>query len=356
MTGTKRQIERVRFGLIGAGSQGRYLSEAAALWPHVELVACADVNAEAAQKTAAQCGYETAYTSAGEMLAGEKLDAVVVATTHDQLQPMALAAVRAGKHVLVEKPMALNAADGRELVNAARDAGVKLMVGYTLRFMPARILMKRLLEEGVVGQVTHIIAGQCIGAMGGWLGDASRGGGPLLYIGTHVIDQVLWMAERRVERVSAELNRCPDTGVDTDAMVTVRFQGGVLGQVCTSQKLGGRYGWIDVLGTEGRMRAEWESDVLTVESRLVEAYRHLTEIHVPATAYLPVPPVEAKARLSGHFYIRMWGAELAEFCAAIIEDREPCVTGEDGVRVLEIVDAAVESGRTGQPVAIVMNP
>ncbi len=351
MTPDNQDTHPIGLGLIGSGSQGRYLSEAAALSEGVAFAACADINPEAARKAMAQCGYARAYPDTESLLADPAVDAVIVATTHDQLCPSALAALRAGKHVLVEKPMALTAADGRKLVGAARQAGVNLMVGYTLRFMPARVLMKRLLDEGALGEVTHIIAGQCIGGMGGWLGDPARGGGPLLYIGTHVLDQVLWVAGRPAERVFAEVNRA-QSGVEADAMITVRFGGGLVAQVCTSQTLGGRYGWIDVLGTQGRLRAEWESNVVSVESRPVEAYRHLTEIHVPPTAYLPATRPDATASLTGHAYIRMWGAELTEFLASIREGRPPCVTGEDGVRVLEVTDATFESGRTGEPVRI----
>lgn len=343
---------RLRFGLIGCGYQGRFLSEALSLSGGAQLVACADINQAAAERAVAQCGYEAAFKNHEQMLTEAPLDAIIVATTHDQLQPAALAAARAGKHLFVEKPMALNASAGRELVAAAREAGVKLMVDYTMRFMPARRLMKSLLDSGAVGDVAHITAGQLIGAIGGWLADRAQGGGPLLYIGTHVLDQVLWAADRPVQRVFAEVNWKSTGGVEADAMVTVRFAGGVVAHVCCSQQLGGRYGWLDILGTAGRMHAEWESHVLTIESRVVEAYQHLTRLEVPVDAYLPKLDTSKQVSLVAHFYIRAWAAALAEFVAAITEDRDPAITGEDGVRVLEITDAVFESGRTGQVVEL----
>lgn len=341
-----------RFGLIGAGSQGRYLSEALAMTGRAELVACADPKPDATALAVQHCGYRTAYEDCATMLSSEDLDAVIVATIHDQLQPAALAAVEAGCHAFVEKPMALCAADGRALVEAARQADRRLMVGYTLRFMPERILLKRLLDEGAIGEVVHIGGGQLIGAMGGWLGERAHGGGPLYYIGAHIIDNVLWVAGRRAERVFAEVDWKPEGDVEAGVQLTIRFEGGVTAAVCTSQKLGGRYGWLDVMGTAGRMRAEWESHNLLIQSARIEQYRHLTTIRVPVDANLPPAPPDAVARVSGAAYIRMWMAEFVEFLDAIEQDRDPSVSGEDGLRCLEVIDAVFESARTGAAVQV----
>jgi predicted dehydrogenase len=263
---------------------------------------------------------------------------------------MAMAAIKAGKHVFVEKPMALTAADGRKLVEAARKAGVNLMVGYTLRFMPERILMKKLLDSGAIGEVVHIIGGQMIGNMGGWLGTLEHGGGPLFYIGSHVTDNVLWVAGGMVERVLAEEKRPDRNGLEKSIFMTLRFADGAIAQVSTSQQLGCRYGWLDVLGTAGRMRVEWESNNLLIQSAKIEAYRELTSIRVPPTAHMPKFASDARMSFAGSAYIRVWAAEFVEFITAIKENRDPSVTGEDGVRVLEVIDAAFESARTGKPV------
>lgn len=343
--------DKLRFGLIGSGSQGRYLSEAAAATGLAELVACADPNPAATQQAMRFCGYQRAYTDSAEMLAKEDLDAVIVATTHEHLQPCALAAIKAGKHVFVEKPMALTASQGRQLVTEARKAGRKLMVGYTLRFLPERILMKKLLDSGAIGEVVHILGGQMIGSMGGWLNDPARGGGPLLYIGSHITDSVLWAAGKKVTQVlAAELR--PQNSVEKSIFITIRFENGLIAQVATSQQIGVRYGWLDVLGTAGRMRVEWESNILQIQSSKMDAYKELTSIRVPPTAYMPKFAPDARMSFAGSAYVRYWAAEFAEFICAIKEDRDPSVTGEDGVRVLEVIDAAFESARTGRAVPI----
>ncbi|MEA3403122.1 MAG: Gfo/Idh/MocA family oxidoreductase [Armatimonadota bacterium] len=344
--------EPMRIGLIGCGGQGRYLAEAARITGEARLVACADIRPEAAEEAAELLGFEDWYGNAAEMLDEASIDAAIVAVTHDQLQPLALQVLRTGRHVLVEKPMALTAAAGQELVDAAREQDVRLMVGYTLRFLPERLEMRRLLDEGAVGEVTHVLGGQLIGRMGGWLSDRERGGGPLYYVGTHALDFVLWMAGSPVERVYAEVHWAEDAGVELDASITLRFAGGFSGQVVTSQRMGGRYGWCDVIGSAGRLRTVWERPEVCVESQAIEAYRTPTQIEVPATANHPQWPRDAGARLSGFKYVRSWAAEILEFIEAIREGREPSVSGQDGVRVLEVVDAVFESDRTGAPVEI----
>ena len=344
--------DRLRFGLIGSGGQGRYLSEGAAATGMADLVACADPKPAATDLAVKFCGYQRAYQDAAEMLAKEDLDAVIVATIHDQLQPLAMAAVKAGKHVFVEKPMALTAKDGRQLVAAARKAGVRLMVGYTLRFLPDRILMKKLIAEGAIGDVVHVIGGQMIGNMGGWLGEKAHGGGPMFYIGSHITDTVLWVAGKKVVRVFAEEERPEAKGVEKSLFITLRFTDGAIAQVSTSQRIGGRYGWVDVLGTAGRLRAEWESNFLQIQSAKMDAYRELTSIRVPAAAYMPPFAPDARMSFAGSAYVRYWAAEFVEFVKAIRENREPSVNGEDAVRVLEVADAAFESARTGKSVEV----
>ena len=314
-------------------------------------MACADVKPEAAELTASQWGYGQAFSDASDMLSKAELDAVIVATIHDQLQPCGVAVVESGRHLFIEKPMALDAAGGRAIVEAARKAGVKVMVGYTLPFLPARVRMKQLIEQGAVGDIFQVLAGQHIGRMGGWLGQPEHGGGPLLYIGVHVLYHVLDVVGRRATRVFAEVERA-ESGVDAVCTFTIRFEGGATAQITTSQRLGGRYGWLDVLGSAGRVRSEWESNALFVQSTALEAYREPTVIDVPDNIIGPKVGLGDTISLVGAKYVRAWADEFTEFIAAIREDRDPTVSGEDGVRVLEITDAVFESGRTGQPVAL----
>lgn len=344
--------DMLRFGLIGCGGQGKYLAEALAMTGLGSVVACADVELPRAQAMCAWLGAESAHASVQDMLASASVDACIVATVHDQLQPCAMQAVAAGKHVLVEKPMALSAAEGRELVQAAHAAGVNLMVGYTLRFMPDRILMKQLLDAGAIGALVQVSAGQLIGNMGGWLKERAHGGGPMMYVGCHVLDNVLWMVDRPVERVYAEVEWQPGSDVEGSVDMVVHFAGGVNALVSTSQRMGGRYGWLDLVGTAGRMRVQWESSELYIESQLRDEYRRPVRMEVGPEGLLPPLRSDARGSMVAVRYLRNWAAELHEFCTSIIEGRAPSVPGEDGVRLLEVTDAVFESARTGAAVRL----
>ena len=156
---------------------------------------------------------------------------------------------------------------------------------------------------------------------------------------------------QRATRVFAEVDRA-ESGVDAVCTATIRFEGGATAQLTTSQRLGGRYGWIDVLGSAGRVRSEWESNAVFVQSTALDAYREPTVIDVPDGIVGPRVGLGDAVSLVGAKYIRAWADEFAEFIAAIRDDRAPAVSGADAVHVLEITDAIFESGRTGRAVTL----
>jgi predicted dehydrogenase len=150
------------------------------------------------------------------------------------------------------------------------------------------------------------------------------------------VDQLQWLLGRRVERVYAEVERSPQTGVDQTSVVTLRLEGGLTVHLDCSQVVFDIYDYIEVVGSDGRARCEWRPEYgLRVHSRRVvefEAARVLTE---------------APLTIQGGCI-----AELTEFTSSIVAGRAPCVTGEDALRVLEVLDAVVLSAESGQPVTL----
>jgi predicted dehydrogenase len=342
---------RMRVGLIGCGGQGRYLAWAVLRTDRADLVACADVNRPAAEAIARECGATDAFGNTDEMLARAQLDAVMIATTHDQLQPIALTSAMAGKHLFVEKPMALDAGQAHKLVSAADGAGVKLMVGYALGYTPARRVMKELLDNAVVGELAHVNAGKFGGRLGRWLAEPARGGGPLLFVGSHVTDQVLWLVGRPVERVYAEM-RWKAGGTEDYALFTLRFAGELPAQIVCTETAHERFDFVEIVGSKDRIHAEWDYNVLYVQSAAMPAYRFPTTMRVPVDSFPPRGVSAAETRINGDAYLAMYVDELHEFLSAIEEDRPPAIPGTDALRTLEVLDAVVESGRTGRPVNV----
>jgi predicted dehydrogenase len=324
----------IRIGLIGCGRHGRYLATCLRRVAGAALVGCADSNLSAAQQAAKDSGLDAAHADAASMLADIRPDAVIVATTHSQAGEC-LTAIEAGCEVFVEKPLALTAHEGWAVVQAARQAGVQVMVGYCLRYTPVRVAMRDLLLGGAVGDLAYISAGKGGVPHTGWLADPRQGGGQLMFLGSHVTDQILWLLGARAERVYAEVEWRADNGTDATSLYTIRFETGVSAHVVCSQAAHTSFDYVEFVGSAGRIRADWPDNVLTVHSDVFSAYSSPTII-----------------RHSGDPLERMYVDELREFVSSIREGRQPAITAEDGVRVLEILDAVVESGRSGAPVAI----
>jgi predicted dehydrogenase len=154
---SQRQLRpRARIALVGCGYWGPKVIRAAASLPELEVVALVDVNLALAETVQQHFPAARATTSLAEALSDETLDAVIVATnpaTHVQLASEAL---DAGKHVLVEKPLALTTADCRELGRQAREAGLVLMVGHTFRFSPAVAHVREMLRNRELGEVYYV--------------------------------------------------------------------------------------------------------------------------------------------------------------------------------------------------------
>ena len=168
----------VRLGLIGCGRHGRgNLIPAIQRHSNAQLIACADMDASSAQKTAMDLGIDDYYADYHQMLNDCLVDALVIAVPHAMILPVALDAIQAGVHLFVEKPMALNAKDAQRIIDASAEKQVKVMVGYCQRYAAARMRMKQLLAQGVVGDVDLVIAGKGSAPLTGWLAGAPEQGG-----------------------------------------------------------------------------------------------------------------------------------------------------------------------------------
>jgi len=326
----------LRFGLIGCGQHGQLQASALARVPGTALVACADPNEVA--RSAVASGSVAGFADYRSMLERTELDAVIVVTAHHALAEAVTAVAESGRHVFSEKPLATSAAAARPAIAAARRASVNLMVGYCLRYDALRRRVKELLEAGVVGDVAYVAAGK--GGpphpAEGWLADRSLGGGQLMWVGSHLVDQVHWMLGQRAERVYAEINRRPDTGTDATSVFTIRFDGGALAHLDCSQATHTAYDYVEVVGSRGRVRADWRP-------------RRMMFVHSDAIPGYGEPTIVAPG---SYDHLAMYVEELREFVGSIRERRLPAIAGEDGLRVLEVLDAVVTSADRGTPVSL----
>jgi predicted dehydrogenase len=328
-------VPALRFGLIGCGEQGRLLAASLAEVPGTALVACSDPDPHALSEVTGPSVER--YADYHTMLQETQLDAVIVATLHSALADATLAVVEHRLHAFCEKPMATSAVCAQPVVDAARRSGVNLMVGYIQRFDPLRRQMKAFLDSGAFGELAYIVAGK-----GGpplqraWQRSRTHGGGQLLWVGSHLTDQLHWLVGRRVERVFAEMRRAPDNGTDMTTVATLRFDGGLTAHLDCSSAADDVYDYVEAVGSDGRGRSEWRPHYgLTVSSRRDPRFRTPHQ-------FAPDPPTLDRGCV----------AELSEFAHSIRETRPPCVTGDDALRVLEVLDAITLSADSGRPVVL----
>ena len=219
---------QLNFAIIGCGLIGG--KRAKALGAHPLLYAC-DLNAERAAKLAQLVPGCVATTDVAQVLADPRVDAVIVATLNASLAPLSLAAVRAGKHVLVEKPGALNAAQLRAVRAAASATGARVRLGYNHRFHPALRKARELVDSGVMGPMMFLRGRYGHGGRKGydreWRADpALSGGGELIDQGVHMIDLAGWFLGDFPTVEGHATTSFWDMKVDDNAFLSLRTTGG----------------------------------------------------------------------------------------------------------------------------------
>jgi myo-inositol 2-dehydrogenase/D-chiro-inositol 1-dehydrogenase len=345
---------RARIGIVGSGFVASVHAEALKRVPAAELVAVASPTEEHVRTFARQHGIPHAYTDYHQLLASEDIDLITVACPNYLHRDVTVEAAGAGKHVVCEKPLAMNLGECDEMIEACRAAGVKLMYAEQLCFAPKYVRAKQLADEGALGRIYHVRQLEChYGPHSGWFWDVNlSGGGVLMDMGCHSIQFARWIYDNApVESVYAELGTYVHSGRtrgEDHSLCVLRFEGG---RVAAAENSWARAGGVDdraeVYGSQG----------LTVADLLRGSA--LVTFSEPGYGYA----LEKAPRTQGWTFTifdEAWNygfpQEMAHFVECVAEGRPPLVTGEDGRAVLEIICAAYESARTGRRVALPFHP
>ena len=304
----------------------------------VELVGLWDEDRSRGAAAAKSAGVKQ-YASELELLdAG--LDGVLVASVNSDHRRLTELAARAGADVLCEKPLATRVADGEAMVAACAAAGVRLMTCFPMRWSPVVRALSAAIEDGTIGELVcleGVNTGKVPDLYRAWFVDPSlAGGGALTDHVVHLADLYRWLLGSEAEEVFAVENRILHDrfdAVETGGLVSLRFANGVFATIdCSWSKPRSYPTWgglsIEAIGTNG---------VLTTDAFA----QHLT-LYGADDAGVSWP---------------FWGSDpasamLAEFVAACRDGREPTATGLDGLRALEIVDAAYRSIAIGAPIRL----
>lgn len=328
------------------------------------VVRVLDVDPARAAAMAARHGAAPA-TTIDEVLADPAVDILSICTPHPTHAELAIAGARAGRHILVEKPMALTVADCDRMIGATDRAGVRLGVVSQRRFYPPVRRMRRALDEGRVGRpilsTLELLGWRGLDyyAMDPWRGTiAGEGGGVLVTQATHQLDVLLWFAGRPtwVSGRHGTFNH-PGIEVEDTAVAIVEFANGGLGTIAASNgQHPGLWGRIRVHGESGAsIGVETErgsSFVSGVDSRIEPAL--IDTWTIPGEeGMLESWQAEDRAfaeSVDGTTYYH--GLQIADFVRAVRDGGSPLVTGQDGRAVVALFQAIYESNRTRRPVEI----
>ncbi len=323
---------KVRWALVGAGDLARKrLAAAIQSQPCSVLHSLVSRDPEARSPELGALSPESIHARFEEMLEDDSVDAVYLATPVFLHAPQAIAALEAGKDVLVEKPMALDLRQARTMCRVARDRGRRLSVAYYRRFWPRFQLVKEMLGQGELGKLVLIRMAlhSWYPGRGGEAADwritpSKSGGGVLSDVGCHRLDLLAWWVGMPDKLVSQVLTLTHEYPAEDSATALLEWEGGPAGTLSFNWNSRTWTDEIHVVGTEAKLTlhpCDGETVTITV-GRNVERRR----VPNPENAHGPV---------------------VDDFAWSIVEDRPPRFTGEDGLQATRIMDAIFRSARQG---------
>ncbi|HYH11156.1 MAG TPA: Gfo/Idh/MocA family oxidoreductase [Thermomicrobiales bacterium] len=356
-------METLRTGIIGVGWPGQRHIEGYQKHPNAEIVALSDVNIEAAERVKVDYSVTNArvYGDYHDLLASDEVDAVSICTPNFLHATMAIEALQAGKHVLLEKPLAHTLAEGERLAaEVARHPDRVFMIAFNNRYRPDSIVLKQHIEAGELGRIYYAKTGWLRGASGfylsGWFTQRERsGGGPLIDLGVHMLDLSLWlMGNPRPVSVSGsvyyEFNEFmrESTGAEVDvedlATAFIKLDNGATVMLDVS--------WLShieesdlvysqLFGSQGgaSIRRGPDEDLKIVSASGTGATR---------TTMVSTPKFPAwVASEPGYQLYESFRAEIADFVDSVREGRQPGATITHGLDILRVLDGIYRSARTG---------
>jgi 1,5-anhydro-D-fructose reductase (1,5-anhydro-D-mannitol-forming) len=328
----------IGWGLVGASTIAKQFVINAIRQNGGRIASVMSTDAARGAAFAAENGIPASTIDLGELLAAPGVDAVYISTTNELHSDQAIAAARAGKHVLCEKPLALTLEDAKAAVDAAKVAGVVFATNHHLRNAGAHRAMREAIVDGKIGRplaarVFHAV--YLPPNLQGWRINApGAGGGVILDIAVHDADTLRFVLDDEPESVVAltQSSGMASAGLADAVMTSVRFRSGLIAQThdaFTSQYAGTGF---EVHGTEGSLIAR---DVMTQMPIGSLMLRNASGEH----------PIDFDRT---DLYVRALGA----FHAAIRGEGQPAATGEDGIRSLAFGLAVAEAARTGGTVKV----
>jgi len=335
-------MDRIRVAIQGSGIIARYHARACSAAEGVELVAAANWRPESLARLAEEWHIPRTTTDFDELAADPNIDAVIITLPNCLHKAETLRMLRAGKHVLVEKPMAMNVAEAEEMIAAARQAQRVLMVGHMWRFDVEVNWLRRVVAQGLLGEIVKT-KGYHVNPAGvgpqGWFNDpAKSGGGVVMDMAVHSLDTTRFLlGEPLPVRVYAEVGtRYSSYKVEDDVTLMVHWDNGVYTTIVSSAWAPHQdepEGAHEIWGTRGY-------------GRLFPSRLHLPLADVAGALVPEFPPRHEQCDWP------MYQRQVEYLARCIREGLTPVPGGAEGLQTLKVVEAVYESARTGEAVRI----
>lgn len=351
-------VSKIRVGVIGAGYMGRahaicYLED-----PDAEVAMVAASRAERAEGLAKHVGSRWT-TDWEEVISDPGVDVIDICTPNHLHLPIALAAIRHRKPFLIEKPLARNVDEALQIVKEQEESGVLAVYGENLRFAPAYVKAKEIIDQGGIGKVIMLRINEIHNGPfhSNWFWNADQtGGGALIDMGIHGLYMAEWLAGDRVESVYSEVgtlkwhDKCINGAEDT-AFSILRFQNGAMAEVVNSWAAsGGIDVRVEIYGTAGTIYVDVSRNVgLRVYSE--RGYGKPLEVEAAERPHVSSSvgwstPVPDEWQVHGHL------PEIRHFLDCVRGKSQPLCTLREGLRALELVEALYKSAKVGRRVAV----
>lgn len=336
----------MNFAIIGCG----FISEKHAYTINniggAKLIAVCDKNVLAAKRYEDKYGVKV-YTDIEEMLLNEKIDIVNICTPSGSHTVIAELVAGYGKHIIVEKPMALTLADTNKIIAASENNNVKLAVVHPNRFRPAVLKLQEILDAGLLGKISHALCivnwnrGQHYYDQAPWRGTKEQDGGVLMNQAIHNLDLLLSFMGKPTEVFSMQATRLRDIEVEDVSTGVIRFESGALANVQASTTVYPKNleESITIFGETGTVKIGGAHalyfEILDIQDLQEETIQYIVDVESNPWG---VP---------GHERI------IKDMIKAVAEDRKPIISGEDGRNAVELVLAFYESAKLNKPVNLI---
>ena len=326
----------IGIGIIGAGFFGRRHADVVRKLPNVKFIAASRTNEKKLRIFCDEYSVQ-AYPDYRDLLKREDIDAVVIAVPHHKHKAIAIEAAKAGKHILLEKPMAHTVNDCVLIDNAARKSGVKLMIGHNMRYFRSSVIGKDILDSGELGE--PVLGRSTISKYWmeenrrPWHLDADTGGGMLMTVGIHFIDVLSWLLNSKVKSVRAHIStRFHDQSADDMGLLFLQYENGLSGMVTSIGYSSGVTDFTtEITCTKGMLKIN-----------------HLGGVYIGQKEAWSLVPDSIAEHPEEEALQNEWKA----FVRSITMEKRPPVSGDYGLHIVGIIEAARQSSKMKQEIML----